>query len=53
MINNERFKKDLESLRLILIDKKIISENESIGVKQFVKYSHMLKYSSLKGLNND
>ena len=44
MINNERFQKDLEKLRLILIDKKIISENETIGIKQFVRYSQILRY---------
>lgn len=43
MIDNEKFQKDLETLRLILIEKKIIPENETIGVKQFVKYFPLLK----------
>lgn len=45
MIDNEKFQKDLETLRLILIEKKIIPENETIGVKQFVKYFQLLRYS--------
>jgi hypothetical protein len=45
MIDNEKFQKDLETLRLILIDLKIISENETIGVKQFVRYFQILRYS--------
>jgi len=44
-MDNERYLKDLETLRLILIEKKIISENETIGVKQFVRYFQMLRYS--------
>jgi hypothetical protein len=44
-MDNERYLKDLETLRLILIEKKIISENEQIGVKQFVRYFQMLRYS--------
>ena len=45
MIDNEKFQNDLEALRLILVDKKIISENETIGIRQFVRYFQMLRYS--------
>lgn len=41
-ITQEKFNKDLEKLRLILIEKQIIKSDESIGIKQFVKYHRFI-----------
>ena len=49
-MNIEQYNKDLERLRIILIQKKIISETDSIGTKQFFKYNNFLKYGTLEGL---
>lgn len=45
-MNKENYLNDLEKLRKILISKGIISKDESIGIKQFFKYSNFLKYGN-------
>lgn len=43
-MNVNKYEKDLEKLRIILIEKGIIKQEETIGVKQFVKYFQLIRY---------
>jgi hypothetical protein len=43
-MKTQEINQKLEILRKILIEKNIISDNESIGIKHLVKYNTLLKY---------
>ena len=43
-MNIEEINSKLEKLKIILVNKKIIKSNESIGIQHLVKYSNFLKY---------
>lgn len=43
-METQEINEKLEKLRKILIEKNIISDNESIGIRHLVKYSNFLKY---------
>lgn len=40
----DNYIKDLELLRIELVNRNIISKDDTIGTKQFVQYAHILKY---------
>jgi len=40
----EEMNKKISKLKIILIEKKIITNEETIGIKHLVKYNNLLKY---------